>query len=662
MTAMDDIKELSKKIRQIREKGGRLPPIDLRPLFYPVRNQNPFRSSTAFASADLQGYYLRLFEKKCKPRKEHISSPSFLWHNSRYTVCAAHPKEGVQVKDKNEEGVWETEESKGKYSFVGLLSQSGACQENLWEYDTSTTRARELTDDEKSKVPYDDSYVHYDNHNCIAPDDKAGKDAGTKRLFKAHDTLKQDDENIWMAALFSGNPLIIVVADRFPPEFDRLKGDGFFDTIVNDKGSHAMLIVGYLHNMHGKEVFIVRNSYGRKWQDKGYCYYTVDALKSSLAYGPAILETNSEIPVLPSMPKNPYEAPEPEPSPKPTPPIPVEAEAPPAPAPAPEPEPIPLTTPKAPKTAPPGEEVPIPAATFGEFRFIWWLFNDKAEFKLAQDELRAPGSLDGTHIPDTRGSHEYLRKCGASEAPARSKKDADPNIETVNDIIARPENKGKVIGLGACRIVEAPAGIDPAHLPDGYWRWDGKAITGTPDLEMYVMPAKNAKKHPPNRGGLKVQHLVTDTRMHPLDTGGTSGKNTPEINFLVKKTVSHPETNFKVQLQLFRKREDNPNTYPEPENDIQVDHIKQDWNLRVRQGRKGEIKHVSVDEKVDVKIAAGKDSELLMLPFIDCSKKAKPGEYYYLLVRLFSQKEGVDIELDHNWIEFVVTAPKPPST
>ena len=38
-------------------------------------------------------------------------------------------------------------------------------------------------------------------------------------------------------------------------------------------GGHAMLIVGYNDD---KQWFIVRNSWGNKWADNGYCYIPYD--------------------------------------------------------------------------------------------------------------------------------------------------------------------------------------------------------------------------------------------------------------------------------------------------------------------------------------------------------------------------------------------------
>ena len=43
-------------------------------------------------------------------------------------------------------------------------------------------------------------------------------------------------------------------------------------------GGHAMLNVGY---DTGKQVYIVRNSWGTDWGDKGYCYFPFAYIENS---------------------------------------------------------------------------------------------------------------------------------------------------------------------------------------------------------------------------------------------------------------------------------------------------------------------------------------------------------------------------------------------
>ena len=67
-------------------------------------------------------------------------------------------------------------------------------------------------------------------------------------------------------ALYKNGPCLIgVPVWNFGPEmWKRNNGD------VNSYGGHAMTVVGYNDD---EEHFIIRNSWGERWGDKGYGYY-----------------------------------------------------------------------------------------------------------------------------------------------------------------------------------------------------------------------------------------------------------------------------------------------------------------------------------------------------------------------------------------------------
>lgn len=93
-----------------------------------------------------------------------------------------------------------------------------------------------------------------------------------------------------MDAVADYNPVIIGVAVY--ESFERTGRDGIV-AMPNPKiermlGGHAMLIVGYDER---KDMAIVRNSWGAKWGDSGYCYMPFDYLcNGDLAADFAVIE------------------------------------------------------------------------------------------------------------------------------------------------------------------------------------------------------------------------------------------------------------------------------------------------------------------------------------------------------------------------------------
>ncbi|CAF1618415.1 unnamed protein product [Didymodactylos carnosus] len=142
-------------------------------------------------------------------------------------------------------------------SAVEALEQLGCCEESTWPYDP-TMVSQKLTE-------------------------QAYKEA---MRYRVSEKISVDTElNAMKACLAQGYPFVFGIqlfesfsqADSpetkgkvpLPQENEK---DG-----SNDYGWHAMLAVGYSDR---SRCFIVRNSYGGKWGDNGYCYIPYDYMSN----------------------------------------------------------------------------------------------------------------------------------------------------------------------------------------------------------------------------------------------------------------------------------------------------------------------------------------------------------------------------------------------
>lgn len=126
----------------------------------------------------------------------------------------------------------------------------GVCDENLWQYDESKWRTK----------PSDYCYT-------------MAKRARTPRCTRVHNDLDS-----LLKALHNYRP--IVFGMLLFDDFMRVGADGRVPmpgANARRRGGHAMLIVGY--NQADRH-FVVRNSWGPRWGDRGHCYVPLDYLAS----------------------------------------------------------------------------------------------------------------------------------------------------------------------------------------------------------------------------------------------------------------------------------------------------------------------------------------------------------------------------------------------
>ena len=212
-------------------KFAKLPnKVDLRSLMTPVEDQGQTSSCVANAVAGAYEYWI----KKATRQDDDISR-LFVYYNARW-------RDGSQDKDDG---------SVIQLAMEGL-AKFGACSEKVWPFDKKLLLQK----------PGGDAY----------------KDAAPRRV--------QDMAQVpltveaWKQALAEGKPIVFgcLLFDSFdecnkrggvvpmpePEDLSREKHSG-----------HSMCAVGYSDT---EKVFIVRNSWGTKWGDKGYCYMPYDYL------------------------------------------------------------------------------------------------------------------------------------------------------------------------------------------------------------------------------------------------------------------------------------------------------------------------------------------------------------------------------------------------
>ena len=199
---------------------GNLPSdVDLRQYFTAVKDQGQLGSCTSFASVSVYEYIVRR-----NSGKEVDLSEMFVYYN-------AHRRS-------------ETPEDEGTsiYDTIKAMGEDGICLEKFH--------------------PYKEDGIQ-------APTEEAISDAATRKVTKALNV--KCSLNDIKSAVAQGYPVIIALE-----VFEGLNSSTGFvvrptdeERAASDDNSHAMVICGY---SDPEKVFIVRNSWGVRFGDKGYCY------------------------------------------------------------------------------------------------------------------------------------------------------------------------------------------------------------------------------------------------------------------------------------------------------------------------------------------------------------------------------------------------------
>ncbi|MCB1174774.1 MAG: hypothetical protein KDK39_14485 [Leptospiraceae bacterium] len=204
--------------------------VDLRRMLTPVEDQGATNSCTANAVAGAYEY----LAKKHLQGDSWDASRLFLYYNARSL-------------DEDMESI----EDEGSAICVAIssLQKYGICSEDTWPFQ----------EDEVNEEPSADAY------------DEAAR-------FLVEDfAIVPTKLQSWKECLAEGMPIIFGI-DLFD-SFERQRRPGLVPMPTkkekerDEHASHAMLCVGYSDK---DKVFIVRNSWGPDWGDKGYCYIPYD--------------------------------------------------------------------------------------------------------------------------------------------------------------------------------------------------------------------------------------------------------------------------------------------------------------------------------------------------------------------------------------------------
>lgn len=116
-------------------------------------------------------------------------------------------------------------------------------------------------------------YPYRIEHFTDQPTSQAEKDAAAYRIKEYHRVTELD---AMKAALAEAMPVVIglLLYESFESEEVARTGKVPYPrkSKENVLGGHAMLAVGYKDLARGNGYVIVRNSWGERWGDKGYCY------------------------------------------------------------------------------------------------------------------------------------------------------------------------------------------------------------------------------------------------------------------------------------------------------------------------------------------------------------------------------------------------------
>jgi C1A family cysteine protease len=171
------------------------------------------------------------YASKAQGKKVFMPSRLFIYYNERVIEGTVSQDAGAEIRD-----------------GIKSVASDGVCDENLWPYDTA-----KFTD-----KPSYDAYAQ-----------------AKRGIIKQYARVPVAMHNI-QNVLTHKVPVVIGCSLYQSFESDAVAANGMVpmpNPSEQQIGGHCMLLVGYTQTH-----FIVRNSWGDGWGDKGYCYIPFDYL------------------------------------------------------------------------------------------------------------------------------------------------------------------------------------------------------------------------------------------------------------------------------------------------------------------------------------------------------------------------------------------------
>ncbi len=201
--------------KKVKEKS-----VNLKDYFTKVKNQGEIGACTVFAISSIYEYILKRYSNE-----EADLSESFVYYNVRHHDGKESEDTGSSFQD-----------------VIGSIGVQGICTEHLHPY------THGLSD---------------------TPSEAAYRDGEKRRITKALNV--NINENDIKSAIQEGYPVAISlkIFDSFNTATGFVKRPTESEIESADFGYHAMVVVGYSDET---KFFVVRNSWGEEFGDKGYCY------------------------------------------------------------------------------------------------------------------------------------------------------------------------------------------------------------------------------------------------------------------------------------------------------------------------------------------------------------------------------------------------------